>query len=418
MNNAKWPFSEKEFRYACAYSVDKQDLVDTLLLGYGIPGAIGVLPPFFGYWYKPDVTETYTFNLTKAEEILDDLGWVDTDDYGVREGIGEHAGEPLAFDIGPPIYDPVRVRAAELIAENLKQIGVDATVQYMEWATLWGKIIQPLDSPSKIDTWLLGSGLGTDPQILRTRLHSDAISNPNYYGFVNAEFDMLAELQGKQFDTEERRESVFRMQEILAEEVPLIVMYFRQSPSVYRTDKLTGWIPHYGDGMEHWLNIITVRDASLQVMKAMSVSVVNNPPQEVEIGDSIELGLEYSGPDGEAITEATVTALLTGDPQSYSLENLGDGIYKTTFDTTGWTEGAYTIRVDATAIGYSDLLTAFSLTAKEPAPEPTPTPTPGPTPTPPPEEPSFWESYGPTITGVVVILAVIAVAAVYMYGRK
>jgi hypothetical protein len=361
---------------------------------------------------------TYEFNLTIAAEILDDLGWVDTDDDGVREGTGEHAGEPLAFDIGPPIYDPVRVRAAELIAENLQSIGVDATVQYMEWATLWGKIIQPLDSPSKIDSWLLGSGLGTDPQILRTRLHSDAQSNPNYYGFVNAEFDQLAELQATQFDPEERRETVNRMQEILAEEIPLIVMYFRQSPSVYRTDKLTGWLPHFGDGMEHWLNMITVRKADLQVMKAMSVAIINTPPPEVEIGDAIVLGLDYSGPDGEAITEATVTAMLTGDPTSYSLENMGDGLYKTTFDTAGWNEGDYTIRVDATAIGYNDLLTTFTLEAMEPAPEPTPTPTPGPTPTPPPEEPSFWESYGPTVTGLVVVLAVIAVAAVYMYGRK
>jgi hypothetical protein len=35
-----------------------------------------------------------------------------------------------------------------------------------------------------------------------------------------------------------------------------------------------------------------------------------------------------------------------------------------------------------------------------------------------PEPPSFWESYGATVTGVVVVLAVVAVAAVYMYGRK
>jgi hypothetical protein len=138
----------------------------------------------------------------------------------------------------------------------------------------------------------------------------------------------------------------------------------------------------------------------------MSVAVINTPPPEVEIGDTIELGLDYSGPEGEAIIEATVTALITGDPTAYSLENLGDGMYKTTFDTTDWTEGDYTIRVDASAIGYSDLLTTFSVELVEPEPPE------------PPEEPSFWESYGATVTGVVVVLAVIAVAAVYMYGRK
>ncbi|MGD2201535.1 MAG: ABC transporter substrate-binding protein, partial [Candidatus Bathyarchaeota archaeon] len=406
MNNAKWPFSVKEFRYACAHSVDKEDLVETLLLGYGIPGPVGVQAPFWGIWYNPDVTETYTFDLEKAAEILDDLGWVDTDGDGVREGTGEHAGEPLAFDIGPPIYDPVRVRAAELIAENLGTIGVDATVQYMEWKTLWGKITQPLDSPQKIDTWLLGSSQSIDPQWFRTRLHSSSIPNPNYYGFVNAEMDQLAELQSTQFDVEERKETVWRMQEILAEEVPLVVMYFRQSPSVYRTDKLSGWVDHFAAGRGTFWDYINVREIASQTLKSMSISVVNTPPPEVEIGDTFTLGVKYTDPAGEAVTEASVTAMLTGDPTPYELESVADGTYEMSFDTSGWNEGDYTIRVESTATGYTDLLTTFAIEASEPAP-----------PTPPPE-PSFWESYGATVTGVVVVLAIVAVAAVYMYGKK
>ena len=403
-NNQKWPFSVKEFRYACAYAVDKQDLVDTLLLGYGIPGPAGVVPPFY-YYYNPDTPQTYTFNLTKAAEILNELGWVDTDGDGVREGTGEHAGEPIAFDIGPPIYDPVRVRAAELIAENLKQIGIDATVQYLEWATLWKKIIEPLDSPTKIDSWLLGSSLSPDPQILRTRLHSSAISNPNYYGFVNAEFDQLAELQSTQFDVEERTQSVFRMQEILAEEIPLIVMYYRQSPSVYRTDKLTGWVDDFDDGRGVAWDYINLRAKALQTLKAISLSVVNIPPPEVEIGETFTLGLMFTGPEGEALTDATVTAMLTGEPTPYPLEHVGTGTYRTTFDTSGWYEGDYTIKVDARSVGYNDFMTTFALEAAEPAPIE-------------PHIPTFWESYGATVTGVVVVLALVAIVAVYMFARK
>jgi peptide/nickel transport system substrate-binding protein len=408
-NSYKWPFNIKEFRYACAYAVDKQDLVDTLLLGYGIPGTVGIEAPFYSYWFNPDTPETYTFNLTKAEEILDGLGYVDTNGDGVREGSGEHAGEPIAFDIGPPIYDPVRVRAAELIAENLNEIGIKATVQYLEWATLWNKIIQPLDSPTKVDSWLLGSSESVDPQWLRVRLHSTAIPNPNYYGFVNAEFDQLAELQSTQFDVEERRQSVFRMQEILAEEIPLVVMYFRQSPSVYRTDELTGWIDHYGLGRGNFWDWINVRATALQTLKAMSISVVNTPPSEVEIGDTFTVGLKFTGPGGEAITDATVSTLKTGDPTSYPLEHAGDGVYKATFDTSDWSEGDYTLKINSKSVGYIDSSTTFTVRATAPA-TPTPTATPA--------QPSFWESYGATAVGVVVVLAIIAVAAVYMYAKK
>jgi hypothetical protein len=138
----------------------------------------------------------------------------------------------------------------------------------------------------------------------------------------------------------------------------------------------------------------------------MSISVVNTPPPEVEIGETITLGIKYTGPEGEALTGAAVMALVTGDPTSYPLEHVGDGTYRKTFDTTGWLEGDYTIKVDARLVGYSDSVTTFTLEAAEPEP-PEPEP-----------EPSFWESYGATVTGVVVVLALVAIAAVYMYAKK
>ena len=404
MNNYKWPFTVKEFRFALAHAIDKQDIVDTLLLGYGIPGTHGVEAPFYSFWYNPNVPETYHFDLEKAAQMLDDLGWVDTDGDGIREGTGEHAGEPLEFDIGPPIYDPVRCRAAELLSEWFSQIGVKATVQYMEWATLWKKITEPLDSPTKIDTWLLGSSQSPEPTWMHTRLHSDNIPNPNYYGFVNAEYDELAMLQGTQFDSGERQESIWRMQEILAEVCPLVVLYFRQSPSVYRNDKLTGWVEHFGSGMDHFWNYINVRP--IVELKSMSMSEVHAPPPEVEIGKTFTLGIKYVDPEGTPITDASVTAMLTGDPTPYTLEHVGTGEYEVDFDSSDWFEGDYTIRVEAKATGFYTSLTTFALEAEEPAP-----------PTPPPA-PSFWESYGATLTGVIALLAVIAVAAVYYMSRK
>ena len=399
MNNALWFFAEKDARYAMASAVDKQDLVDTLLLGYGIPGPVGVEAPFYGIWTNPNVPETYTFDLNESIRLLDGLGWVDTDGDGIREGTGAHAGEPIEFDIGPPIYDPVRVRAAELIAANLEKIGVDATVQYMEWKTLWGKITEPLDSPSKIDSWLLGSSQSVDPDWMYVRLHSSSIPNPNYYGFVNAEYDQLAELQRTQFDVAERKASIWRMQEILGEEVPLVVMYFRQSPSVYRTDKLSGWVKHYGDGMSNDWCWINVRPAI--GVNPMRISIVQAPPSEVEIGETVYVAIKYLDTEGNAIEDADVTAMLTGDPTPYPLVNVGAGTYQTNFDTSAWYEGIMTIRVDSVRKGLNPELTTFEVDVKttvRPA--------------------SFWEAYGPALTGVIVVLAFVAIFVTYRLARR
>jgi hypothetical protein len=132
---------------------------------------------------------------------------------------------------------------------------------------------------------------------------------------------------------------------------------------------------------------------------------VNTPPPEVEIGETFTLGLKFTGPQDEALTDAAVSALVTGDPTSYPLEHEGDGVYSKSFDTSGWMEGDYTIKVDARSVGYIDSVTTFAIDAAEPAP-----------PSPPPE-PSFWESYGATVTGVVVVLAVVAIVAVYRFKK-
>ncbi|GAH81042.1 unnamed protein product, partial [marine sediment metagenome] len=70
-----------------------------------------------------------------------------------------------------------------------------------------------------------------------------------------------------------------------------------------------------------------------------------------------------------------------------------------------WHEGDYTIRVEAKATGFLAELTTFAIESVEPFVEEE-------------EEPGFWESQGPTITGAVIVLAVIAIAYVYMSQRK
>ena len=142
---------------------------------------------------------------------------------------------------------------------------------------------------------------------------------------------------------------------------------------------------------------------ALQTLKSMSVSVTDTPPPEIEIGEAITLGIKYTGPEGELITDASVTAMLTGDPTSHAMEHVGGGTYRTTFDTADWTEGSYTMRVSAVAVGFNDRITTFAIEASEPAA---------------PEEPAFWESYGATVTGMTVVFALIAILFVYKYASR
>lgn len=410
LNTMIMPFKDKEFRKILARCIDKDEIVATLLYGYARPGRFGVYPPTEMWpWWESDDPQTgvygYEFDLELAAQMLDDKGWTDSDDDGVREYIDPDTDErvPIEFDIGPPIYDPVRVRAAEMIRDWLAEIDIKATVQYNDWPTTWMMITQPWDSPLKLDTWLLGSGLGGgSPDITRFRLHSTKTPNPNYYYFLNAEFDQLAEAQAVTLDEDERASIVQQMQEILAEELPLFVLYHKNSPSPYRTDKFAGWPApiqdNVGQSQWTWMNVYL---KELAVLKDIFISL-EEFPSEVEKDGTITFRAKVTDEDGAAVTGVEASLLIEGMALPEILEETASGVYSTTISASGWAADSYRLSTQYTKDGYSPTKTELSFTIVEPEA---------------PEEPPFWELYGATVTGVVVILAVIAVAAVYFLKK-
>ena len=410
-NTWKFPFNVKEFRQAMAHAINKYEVVDKVLLGYGRPGRFGVYPStgMWPIWLNPDPkcgVDGYKFDLKKAAEILDKLGWVDTDGDGIREGVDPADGKrkPIIFDIGPPVYDPDRVRLAEMMRDWFKEIGVKANVVYLEWKTLWSKIIAPMDSPHKIDSFLLGSGMGIgDPDVLHFRLHSSKIPNPNYYGFRHPEFDRLAEEQRKIVDPEKRAPLIRRMQEILAEELPLIVVYHLDALSVYRTDKFAGWVKPVQDSVDNQWSWMSIYLKALAVLKPMTVQLLGYPAPKVTEGESTSLKVKLVDPNNIPITDAKAEVFVTGIPTAYALKHIGDGVYATTIDTTGWITQPYTLKATYSAPGFMDATTLLSF---EVVPRVAPPP------------PPFWEVYGPTLTAVIALLAIMAVSATFYFTRK
>ncbi len=255
-NNQRWPFNITEFRRAMAYAVNKEAIVNEILMGYGIPGSPGVVPPFGvnAQWYNPNVANAYTFNLSKTAEILDKLGFVDVDGDGWREAPD---GSDFSFEIYPPSYDIVRVRAAQKIAEWLSQIpggGIKAVVRVLDWKTVW-----PLIREGKVDTYLLGSGPGNDISWLYRRFHSWPEGTGNWARFSNPEVDRLTELLKVTFDPEERKKIAWRIQEILAEEVPIVVLYYRKIINPYRDAEFEGWFKPADDDVFNKITLLRVQ---------------------------------------------------------------------------------------------------------------------------------------------------------------
>jgi peptide/nickel transport system substrate-binding protein len=226
---------DRNVRLALAHATDKQKLIDVVLLGFGSPG-LTLIPDGLGPWYNNSITD-YEFDVAKANQILDDAGYADTDGDGVREM--PDGSQPLNFRMHWPSDSIDAPRLAELLSEMWTEVGVTVELQAVDPDALTAECCPAFD----YDIILWGWGSDPDPNLLLSVHSTDEIPNGyNETGYSNPEYDELHIQQGRELDPDRRREIVWQMQQIAFDDVVYIIPYYEQSIQAYRVDRFTGWI--------------------------------------------------------------------------------------------------------------------------------------------------------------------------------
>ncbi|MFW9996577.1 MAG: ABC transporter substrate-binding protein [Candidatus Odinarchaeota archaeon] len=100
INNQVYPLSDKTVRQAIAYALDYDAIVEEAERGYGIPVYNQYLPEIIhGAWHNPS-TDIFRYNVTKANQLLDDGGYLDTDGDGIREVPPDKTGSTITSGNG------------------------------------------------------------------------------------------------------------------------------------------------------------------------------------------------------------------------------------------------------------------------------------------------------------------------------
>ena len=263
LNTQKYPLNIKEFRHAIAYAINKQELVDRILLGYGEP-MYSVIPPAYKFWHNPNVTK-YEYDPEKAKEILDQLGFKDVDGDGWRE---TPEGEDLELEILTLSIWPPYVRMSDMISKYLKEVGIKAKITAVEWGEESKRLH---DRNFDIATW--GYTVAPEPSQFLTLFTNNP---PPYWSmgeWVNETYNELFEKQKSLMSLEERREIIHKLQEILAEELPIIPIWVGYVTEAYRVDKFTGWIPMPMGilGIYNKLTWLSVRPVTMTVVSPTTV---------------------------------------------------------------------------------------------------------------------------------------------------
>lgn len=226
---------DRNVRLALAHATDKQKLIDVVLLGFGTPG-LTLIPDGLGPWYN-NTLKDYEFDVAKANQILDDAGYLDTDSDGVREM--PDGSRALNFKLHWPSDSIDSPRTAELLTEMWKEVGVTLELQAIDPDALTAECCPAFD----YDIMLWGWGSDPDPNLLLSVYSTGEIPNGyNETGYSNPEYDELHTQQGIELDAEKRREIVWQMQQIVFDDVVYIIPYYDQQIQAYRVDRFSGWI--------------------------------------------------------------------------------------------------------------------------------------------------------------------------------
>ena len=208
-------FQDLRVRQALALAINKQELIDGVLLGLG-QIATGPYKP--GTWpYNPNVTR-YPYDPARAKELLAEAGWRDSD----QDGILDKDGEPFRFTIVTNQGNDQRIKTGEIIQRRFKEIGIDVQLRVIEWASFLKEFI----NPGNFDATILGWTIPPDPDAYNVWHSSKTkLGELNFIDFQNAEVDKLLEEGRRTLDQAKRKKIYGRFQEILAEEQPYVFLY-------------------------------------------------------------------------------------------------------------------------------------------------------------------------------------------------
>lgn len=247
------PFRDREFRRAIAMAIDREQLVDRVLLGQGDLGSMGFFHPATPF-FNEDARGT--FDREQAEEILDAAGYeYDGDERTMQDG--------SPFDLDMLVYsdNPLRIRGAELIAADLAQVGIPVSVQTLDSTTVDSLVWPGFDVQSGRDFdlamwgWSAASQLG--PTQIRRLFHGDlSIGSLNIGAFSSDEFDARSDDLLTAADPGERDDIVRDLQAIVADEAPIVPLYYQQVTNAYDPDVYDGWTVQVGKGIITKLSFI------------------------------------------------------------------------------------------------------------------------------------------------------------------
>jgi len=217
LNNTVEPLNNAKVRQAINYAIDKDIIIRTVADGKGAKLGSNMSPAMKMY-YKEGLEKRYETNPEQAKKLLKEAGY--------------EKGFKLTITV--PSNYKFHVDTAQVIAEQLKAVGIQATIKQIEWSS-W---LEDVYNNAKYEATIVGLTGKLDPHEVLGRYESKY--SKNFYKFSSAEYDELISKGRLEIDPNKRAELYKQAQTMLTEQA-VAVYIMDPSRSVAMKDSLQGF---------------------------------------------------------------------------------------------------------------------------------------------------------------------------------
>ena len=194
---------DRDVRKAIAMAIDRDAIIDSIMMGTVEKANSFVAPGTFGYSKDSKVLE---YNPEEAKKIIEAKGLVGTK---LKLGVSN---------------SPVRMQMCEIIQAQLKEVGLDVSIESLEWGTFLAATAK-----GDLDMFSLGWGPSTydGDYGFYPNFHSSQLGGAgNRSQYVNPEMDRLLDEAKKEVNPELRKELYAKVADIIYEDVPVLPIYY------------------------------------------------------------------------------------------------------------------------------------------------------------------------------------------------
>ncbi len=242
LNTTKKPFDDVNVRKAISYAIDRAQIVKVAMYDYTKPSDVTGLSEAYPNYKVADPSKLgdwTTMNVDKANQMLDTAG-LKKGSNGIRTGAD---GKPLTYEINVVSGWTDWVSSVQIIAQNLKAIGIDASVKPYDYSTWYDRV-----SKGNFDISIGWSSGGATPynyyrdqMSKRSFQEIGTASGANWQRYVSTKGDdLLTQIAGTS-DAAKQKDIAAQLQQIFADEAPALPLFPGPEWYEYNTTRFTGF---------------------------------------------------------------------------------------------------------------------------------------------------------------------------------